>query len=342
MAIGGLWGLTCLQYCLGVFICAWGYKRAITWPYGSPPAWKKSLLSLLLVSGVVLIVGTLFAFYAKKFLTPLIIDKPIFLSEWSPAPINTFVLFFQCLCLVPGLIIGYCTRKRISLAILNWIDTATNKYFIPVLATSLSAIIIAMHTNTAALIIHNNIWELFKIIFVMALCYLSITVAVCKRYSPYSIKQLITLLLTPLMITKSYILPPTAAIINPYLPQFRHTSLLLNYNLTMEIMAAPIIIISAFLCHQSPDINTLLLTTPLFLLFRYLMPLHPLLGQSIGALTLSLWGLPLEYCAVPIWALSLCDTIINLAQIFTSYASIMFLLPPQSRVGKPVPVFFTH
>ncbi|MCY4414092.1 MAG: hypothetical protein OXC30_03795 [Alphaproteobacteria bacterium] len=344
LAVYGLWGMTILQAILGVFMLGWGYYRAITWPQNTPQSWKKSLFSLLFYSSIALICGALFAMFTQDLFLPLIMDKPPFHTKWGPPAIPVYILAINYSMVLVGIAIGviHARKNLVYPFVMHIINKATNSFFLPSLSMSLSAIIIATHNNTASLPIHENVWMLFKLLALLALLYLCATIIACKRYTSYTIKELIMLLLSPLIVTRSFVLPPTASVINEYLPQFRHTSLLLNYNLTMEIISMPLVLATAFLCHQSAHFSLLLYSTPLFILFRFLLPLSPLMGQAIGALTLSLWGLPLEYSCITIWALSLCDVVINLAQIFTSYAGIMFFLSPEQRIGKPIPIFVTH
>lgn len=336
----GSWGITVLQWFLGPLCFAWGYVRARTWPRNAPQIWKNHCAKLAMFSLCALILGSMIAFYTQEFLVPVIDVTHPFGEDFLPPTLPLWVLSTNIAFLGVGLLVGALTPP--SIAFIEQIKTFTNRVFLPFLSLAMSLIIIGTHRETSSAIIHDNIWTAFLILGCMAICYIGGTLLACKRYTTHSAKDLIYLLFSPLIITKTMLLPPTAATIAPYLPQCRQTSLFLHYNITMELLCTPVVLTTAFLCHTKPSLFILFSATPLMLMFRLLIPTQPLLAQSIGALTLTLWDLPLPYIGVTIWSLALCDIIMNLAQIFTSYASLMFFLPPASRIGRPIYVFTDH
>ena len=337
----GSWGIAALQWSLGVWCLAWGYMRAGTWPRNAPAIWKNHCAKLSIFSICALILGAIIAFYAQEHLVPVIDTQHPFGEEFLPPTPPLWVLAMHMALLGIGLLVGTFAPPR-SISLLLRIKKLTYSAFLPFLSISMSLLIIGIHKEGSSAIIHDNIWSAFLILIGIAICYIGGTLFACKRYTTHSTKDLIFLLFSPLIITKTFLLPPTAATIAPYLPQCRQTSLFLHYNITMELLCAPTVLLTAFLCHTKPDILILLGATPCMLIFRLMVPVQPLLAQCMGALTLTLWGLPLPYVGVTIWSFALCDIIINLAQIFTSYASLMFFLPPESRIGRPIHIFTDH
>ena len=337
----GSWGITFLQWSLGPWCLSWGYMRACTWPQNTPPIWKRHCIKLASFSLTALILGTIIAFYAQNWLVPVIDAQHPFGEDFLPPPPPFWLLASNVTLVGVGLGLGILWPTR-SIHLLTQIKTFTHSAFLPFLSIAMSLIIIGTHRESSSIIIHDNIWSAFLILGGIAVCYIGGTLLACKRYTTHSAKDLLYLLFSPLIITKTMLLPPTAATVAPYLPQCRQTSLFLHYNITMELLCTPMVLTTAFLCHTTPSALVLLGATPLMLMFRLMIPTQPLLAHCIGALTLTLWDLPLPYVGVTIWSFALCDIIMNLAQIFTSYASLMFFLPPASRIGRPIYVFTDH
>jgi len=341
ITIAGMWGSTALQTTLWFWTFGWGYARARTWPRNTPESWNKYLRSIIHYSLLALTLGTFITFITQRFFTPTIDSPELFQTLLRPPPLPKWLHVFNIASLFIGLLYGAYT-KTTRIRLMNFMSITTHKIFIPILSIATSLLIIGAHRTSTAQTIYDDTWTTFIILIIIAALYIGSTLILCKRYTEHSYKDLCALLISPLIVTRSYFLPPTAHTIAPFLPQCRQTSLFLHYNLTMEILCLPVVLTTAFLCYTAPDMRIVFFATPCMLIFRFFLPIQPLIGQAIGALTLSLWDMPLEYTCITIWTLSLCDIIINLAQIFTSYASLMFFLPPANRIGKPIPLFVNH